>query len=102
MKRRWVFTAVALVLAGALYWYADYRGWLDNYGPDNLPTAEERERMRQVEESASQIAPNAKAGAGVVPRGSKPTAPPEVPATSTSATSTGEVPLQATTSTSTS
>jgi hypothetical protein len=98
-----VLILITIAILGALgYWYADYRGWLDNYGPDNLPTAEERVRMQQVEESASQIAPNAKAGAGVVPKGSKPIAPPPPPATTTEATTTSATPAPMTASTTTS
>ncbi len=76
---------VAVLAIGGAYWYADYRGWFNNYGPDNLPTAEERARMQEIERTSATVAPNAKAGVGVVPRGSTPPPPPapELTASST-------------------
>ncbi len=80
-----------LVLAGVGavgYWYADHRGWFEDRGPTNLPTAEERARMEEIERSSALPAPQAKAGVGVVPKGSTPPPPPQEAASSTTATGT--------------
>ncbi len=99
MKKYLTLGVIITLLASAGYWYADYRGWINRYGPDNLPTAEERQRMAEVERSSSQIAPNAVPGAGVRPKGSLPPKQPETPASSIDATTTS--PTAATTSTAT-
>jgi hypothetical protein len=69
-----------LVVLAALgyggYWFAVQQGWLLPPIPTRPPTAEERARMEQVEEVASQQAPDAVPGAGVRPRG---TLPPQTP-----------------------
>lgn len=63
-------------LLGFGYWAFAYSGWFDSRDiPRNLPTAEEQERMRAIEASRSQIAPNATPGAGVRPVGSLPREP---------------------------
>ena len=79
-----------LLLGGGAYWFFYMKDTEDNT-LSNLPTAEEIERMNAVENSSSQIAPNAVTGVGVRPKGSLPKAPPEEPiATSSNATSTSE------------
>jgi len=79
-------------LLGLGYWAVTQSGWFDGSAvPSNLPTAEERKRMQEIEISSSQIAPNAKAGAGVRPVGSLPKEPePTEVSTSTEDTSTVE------------
>ena len=62
------------VVLGVGVWYVIQTRSQDT-GPTNLPTADERERMREIEESSSQIAPNAKKGVGVVPPGTMPPIP---------------------------
>jgi hypothetical protein len=73
-----VITVLVLIaLGGAVYWYGAGAGWFVGDGVTRPPTADELERMRAVEESSSQVAPDAKAGIGVVPVGSKPEPAPE-------------------------
>jgi len=68
-----VLTILLLVaIGGAVYWYGSGAGWFQDDGVTNPPTAEELERIRAIEESSAQQDPNAKAGIGVVPVGSKP------------------------------
>lgn len=76
---------VILLIAGGIYWYGTYAGWFFP-GPDNLPTAEEWDRIHEVERTSSQTDPNAKAGVGVAPRGTLPPSPPVEQTTSTSST----------------
>lgn len=97
MKKTLITIGVLAVIGGVGYWYADYRGWLNNFGPDNLPTAEERQRMEEVERSSAQRAPNAKPGAGVFLKGTLPPKAEEQPASSTSASTTDSAPTTATT-----
>jgi len=89
---KYFFLGVGIaILLGAGYWVAMKSGWFDdNAIPSNLPTAEDRERMRAIETSSSQIAPNAKAGAGVRPVGSLPKEPEVSESTSTTSTSTDQ------------
>lgn len=47
----------------------------DDFGPTNLPTPEERARMKEIEQTSAQVAPDAKPGIGVRPPGSIPKAP---------------------------
>jgi len=77
-------------LLGFGYWVVVQSGWFDSSTvPSNLPTADERKRMQEIETSSSQIAPNAKAGAGVRPVGSLPKEPePAQESTSTESTTT--------------
>lgn len=70
-----LFLAVVGVTLGIALWYAYEYYQSQSPRPDNLPTAEEWERIRAVEKSGSQIAPNATPGVGVVPPGSKPPEP---------------------------
>ena len=90
MKRRRLLTGfiVLCVLAGAGVWYMVRAGLFEDAGPTNLPTAEELERMREIDQSSSQVAPNAKPGAGVFAPGTLPPPPPVENASSTTATST--------------
>lgn len=102
-KKRSRVIPLALVLAcagGVGYWYADSRGWFEDRGPTNLPTAEERARMEEIDRSSALPAPQAKAGVGVVPKGSTPPPPPPEIASTTTATGTPplEIPLGTTTS----
>jgi hypothetical protein len=99
MKKYLIVTFVLAVLGAAGYWYADYRGWINRYGPDNLPTAEERQRMAEIEKTSATIAPNAVPGAGVRPKGSLPPTPPPTPTATTSSTS---LPIEATSTATTS
>jgi len=89
MHMKYVFVVIFfLFLGGGAYWFF-YMQDSDNSVPSNLPTAEEIERMNAVEDSSSQIAPNAVTGVGVRPKGSLPIAPPvETTATSSMASST--------------
>jgi len=103
MKKKSLIAVVILVLlGGAGYWYANYMGWLSNYGPDNLPTAEERQRMQEVERSSSQIAPNAVPGAGVRPKGSLPPKVVEQPISTSTASTTNITPAASTSTATTS
>lgn len=91
MKRRRLLTGfvVLCALVGAGVWYMVHAGWFEDTGPTNLPTAEELERMREIDRSSSQVAPNAKPGAGVFAPGTLPPPPPPIEdASSTIATST--------------
>lgn len=78
---------VLLLLIGAGYWFI-VRPNLGAKGPNNLPTADELRRIEAIEQSSSQIAPNAVPGAGVRPVGSLPKTPPEPAPVSTSTVST--------------
>lgn len=88
---------VLLLLAGIVYWLGSSLSWWGNDIPRNLPTAEERERIRAVEEARMQEAPDAKAGIQVREPGSTPPPTPETtpaaePAATTSATTSEEIP----------
>jgi len=68
-----IFLLILIIaIGGAVYWYGSRAGWFTSNTPTNLPTAEDLERINAVEQSASQKAPDAKSGVGVVPKGSKP------------------------------
>lgn len=73
----WILVAVAILFLG--YWFVVRPNLMDR-GPSKPPTAEELQRMREIEESSSQIAPNAVPGAGVRPVGSLPRTPEPTPA----------------------
>lgn len=88
MKKLLILIVLVLLIAGVGYAVYAYSGWFsENDLPSNLPTAEELERIRAVEESSLQPNPNATPGAGVRPPGSLPKEP-VLEATSTGATST--------------
>jgi hypothetical protein len=89
--KKLLIVLILLVLGAATYWYGARAGWYDRTGPTNLPTAEERERMEKVERSSAQIAPDAKPGIQVRPKGSTP--PPPTP--EETATSSEESPAEA-------
>ena len=76
---KYIVTTVGILVIGAGIWYFFFYNTEDT-GPDNLPTAEEVERMQEIEESSSQVAPNAVPGAGVRAPG---TLPKPEPATTT-------------------
>ncbi len=82
MNKLIIFVLVVLLL-GALYWYGSRSGWFVDTSPTNLPTQEELQRINEIDQSSSQIAPDARAGAGVVPPGSAP--PTEAPEPTTTA-----------------
>jgi hypothetical protein len=83
MKRYMGIAIVALLVAG-MAWYAMSAGWFSGpVIPNNPPTAEEIERMEDIERTANEIAPNAKPGAGVFAPGTLP--PPPAPSTTTEA-----------------
>jgi len=85
MKYFLLGVGIAGLLGFGGYWAVTQSGWFDSSAvPSNLPTAEERKRMQEIETSSSQIAPNAKAGAGVRPVGSLPKEPEPVLPASTS------------------
>lgn len=89
MRKLYIILLLA-VLGGVGYWFADRNEWWGFFTeplPHNPPTAEERERMGEVERTSQTQAENPKPGAGVLPPGSR---PPVEPATSTEATSTEE------------
>jgi hypothetical protein len=87
--RKTLLSIVLVLLLGAGYWFI-IRPNLSKGGPDNLPTAEELRRIEAIEQSSSQIAPDAVPGAGVRPVGSLPKTPPEpvIESTSTASTTT--------------
>ena len=85
-RRKLIGFGVVCALLGAGVWYAVQAGWFEDELPTNLPTAEEIERMREIERSSAQVAPNARAGAGVFAPGTLP--PPVLESTSTEATTT--------------
>jgi hypothetical protein len=91
-KRSLLRILIVLIVLGALgyggYWFAVQQGWLLPPIPTRPPTAEERARMEQVEDVASQQAPDAVPGAGVRPRGTLP--PQTVPPATGTSTETGE------------
>ena len=81
----YVGIGIAVLLIAGAVWYTVRAGWFE--GPDipnNPPTAEELERMSEIERTANEIAPNAKPGAGVFAPGTLP--PPPAPATTTDET----------------
>jgi len=80
---------VLLVLGAGVWWYGARAGWFVNHSPTNPPTAEELERIEEIERSSSQIAPNAKPGAGVLPSGGTPRTQEPAAPQATSATATG-------------
>ncbi len=89
MRYLYIFLAVA-ILGAVGYWYAERNDWWGFFEaplPSAPPTAEERERMAEVERTSQTQAENPKPGAGVLPPGSR---PPVQPATSTEATTTEE------------
>ncbi len=70
MKRIFIFIlTIALVAFG--YWFIFVKNKNSDL-PQNPPTKEELQRMEEIEESSSKIAPDAVAGAGVRPVGSLP------------------------------
>ncbi|MBP9749170.1 MAG: hypothetical protein KBD21_00295 [Candidatus Pacebacteria bacterium] len=74
---------LGVIAAGALgFWYAKNKGWFEDRGPNNLPTAEERARMEEIDRTSSMVAPDALPGVGVVPKGSTPPPAPVVPSAS--------------------
>ena len=82
-----ILIVILVLFAGWFFFFKDS----GNKIPRNLPTAEDIERMEQVEQSSSKVDPNAKTGVGVRPVGSIPPTPePEEEATSTSSTTTEE------------
>lgn len=89
MKYLLTIIIIAILLGGG-YWYGARTGWFEDTSPTNLPTAEEIERMEEIEDSSSTIAPNATPGTSVRPRGSTPRTPPTQEATTTNATSSSE------------
>ena len=90
MKKTFI-AIVFLLIIGAGYWFL-IRPNLGDSGPNNLPTAEEKKRIKDIEESSSQIAPNAVPGAGVRPVGSLPKTPePTTESTTTASTTQTEV-----------
>ncbi len=86
MKRIIIVTVSLLILIGGAYVLFVYINANSN-APTNLPTAEDIERMRAIEESSSQVAPDAVPGAGVRPVGSL---PPKTVETATTSTTTEE------------
>jgi len=91
MKKILIFIFI-IVFIGIGYWFFIQKNRKNE--PNNLPTADEIKRMREIEESSSQKAPNAVPGAGVRPVGSLPkppeqTLPPQ--STTTESTTTSEV-----------
>lgn len=84
---------IIAALGYAAYWIADRQGWLRGGVPQRLPTAEERARMEQVEESSNTVAPDAIPGAGVRPRGTLPPQESLSPATTTDETTRAEEPI---------
>ncbi len=78
---------ILLLSIGALsYWFMFYKK--DNAPPYTPPTAQEVQRMKEIDKTSSEIAPDAVAGAGVRPVGSLPKAQPTPVASTTSASST--------------
>jgi len=76
--KRYVGIVILLLLVAGIAWYAVSAGWFGGpVIPSDPPTAEELERMEDIERSANEIAPNAKPGAGVYAPGTLPP-PPEV------------------------
>jgi len=77
-----IILAIAVIATG--YWLSKRYGWFGNEALTNPPTAQEIKRMKEIEKSSSQIAPDAVPGAGVRPAGTlpKPT-PVETEATTT-------------------
>ncbi len=73
---------LVLLLGGVLSWYFFVRETKSEI-PYNPPTAEELERIDNIEQSSSQVAPNAVPGAGVRPKGSLPRTPEPTATTST-------------------
>jgi len=88
-----ILTFVVLLCAG--YWFFIKPILFGQNVPTNPPTAEEVERMKEIERSSSQLAPNAVPGAGVRPVGSLPPTPPasEESAEVTSSSSPEALPL---------
>lgn len=86
MKRVVIMIVSLVILVGGGYWLFTYIT-ANNNTPTNLPTAEDIERMRAIEESSSQVAPDAVPGAGVRPVGSL---PPKTIETATTSTTTDE------------
>ena len=79
-----------LLIAGAV-WYTVRAGWFASPSiPNDPPTAEELERMSEIERTANEIAPNAKPGAGVFAPGTLPPPPPPATSTEENASSTTE------------
>lgn len=89
MKRHMGIGIAVLILAGGA-WYAVRAGWFEGPEiPNDPPTAEELKRMADIETTSSQIAPDAKPGAGVFAPGTLPPSPVETGTTTdTSASST--------------
>jgi hypothetical protein len=82
--KRYLGIAILLLLVAGIAWYAMSAGWFSGpVIPSNPPTAEELERIEEIKESSSQIAPDAKPGAGVYAPGTLP--PPPTPSTTTEA-----------------
>jgi hypothetical protein len=65
-----LITVAVLILGGAIYWLGSSVGLFGGGAPSNPPTKDELERMEEIEESSSQIAPDAEEGVGVRPVGS--------------------------------
>ncbi len=89
-SRVWVVLVIVACAGAGGYWYADSKGWFEDRGPSNPPTAAERARMEEIERSSASASPQAKAGVGVVPKGSTPPPSPE-PVASTTASGTPPV-----------
>ncbi len=84
---RYFLILILLLSLGAFaYWFMFYKK--NNTPPYIPPTAQEIQRMKEIDKTSSEIAPDAVAGAGVRPVGSLPKAQPKPVASSTSASST--------------
>jgi hypothetical protein len=88
MKRLVAVGVVVLALVVAV-WYGVRASWFGGDElPNNPPTADELERIQEIERTSSEISPTAVPGAGVVPPGTpvpEPVTPPTTEATSTDA-----------------
>ena len=87
-RKTLLITVVVVAVAGAGAWYAVRAGLFTDDTPTRPPTAEELRRMDEIEKSSATIAPNAKAGAGVVPPGTMPRTPEPTPDATSTGTST--------------
>jgi hypothetical protein len=97
MKRKKKILIISLlgILLLTGFWFYVLPMYFKKQNVSNPPTAEELQRMREIEESSSKIAPDAVPGAGVRPVGSLPkTPPPSEESTSTASSSSEALPLQ--------
>ena len=89
MNRKFLIGLLILVLL-LVAWFVVRVVWFSGpVIPNTPPTAEELERIRAVEETSSQIAPDAKAGAGVFAPGTLPAPTPQPESTTTESADTG-------------